>query len=68
VGDQRRANTQLNASTTKEEFVAFRTRRDLTLTLSALILPSLQVNIRAGCLPEPENNGITYLKIPLNVF
>ena len=68
VGDQRRANTQLNASTTKEEFVAFRTRRDLTLTLPALILPSLQVNIRAGCLPEPENNGIRYLKIPLNVF
>jgi glyoxylase-like metal-dependent hydrolase (beta-lactamase superfamily II) len=68
IGDQRRANIQLNATTTKEEFVAFRTRRDLTLTLPALILPSLQVNIRAGYLPEPEGNGIAYLKIPLNVF
>jgi len=68
IGEQRVANIQLQAQTTKEEFVAFRTRRDATLSLPALILPSLQVNIRAGCLPEPESNGVAYLKIPLNVF
>jgi glyoxylase-like metal-dependent hydrolase (beta-lactamase superfamily II) len=68
IGEQRRANVQLNAQTTKEEFVAFRARRDATLSLPALILPSLQVNIRAGQLPEPESNGVAYLKVPLNVF
>lgn len=68
VGEERAANVQLNARTTKEEFVAFRTKRDATLDMPALILPSLQVNIRAGRLPEPEDNGIAYLKLPLNVF
>jgi glyoxylase-like metal-dependent hydrolase (beta-lactamase superfamily II) len=68
IGEERATNSQLNARTTKEEFVAFRARRDATLDLPVLILPSLQVNIRAGRLPEPESNGIAYLKIPLNVF
>jgi len=68
IGEQRQANVQLNARTTKEAFIAFRTRRDATLRLPGLMLPALQVNIRAGRLPEAENNGITYLKLPLNVF
>ena len=68
IGEQRLANVQLNARTTKEAFLAFRTRRDATLRLPVLILPALQVNIRAGRLPEAENNGIPYLKLPLNVF
>jgi glyoxylase-like metal-dependent hydrolase (beta-lactamase superfamily II) len=68
VGEQKTANIQLKARTKKEEFVAFRKARDRTLEMPALILPSLQVNIRAGRLPEPEGNGIAYLKLPLNVL
>ena len=68
VGEQRAANVQLKAQTTKEQFVTFRTKRDATLELPVLTLPALQVNIRAGQFPPPENNGVSYLKIPLNVF
>ena len=68
VAEQKAANIQLNARTTKAEFVAFRTKRDAQLELPVLILPSLQVNIRAGHLPEPESNGVSYLKIPLNAL
>ena len=48
--------------------MAFRQARDATLEMPVLILPSLQVNIRAGRLPEPESNGVSYLKLPLNVL
>lgn len=68
VAEQKEVNIQLNGRTTKAEFVAFRTRRDAQLEMPVLILPSLQVNIRAGHLPEPESNGVSYLKIPLNVL
>jgi len=68
VGEQKATNIQLNSRTSKEEFIAFRAKRDKTLAAPILILPSLQVNIRAGHLPEPESNGITYLKIPVNVL
>ena len=68
VGEQKASNLQLNSRTSKEEFIAFRAKRDKTLAAPVLILPSLQVNIRAGHLPEPESNGIAYLKIPLNVL
>ena len=54
--------------TTREDFVAFREERDATLAMPALILPSIQVNVRAGDLPEPEANGRSYLKIPINAF
>jgi hypothetical protein len=50
------------------EFVAMRTARDRTLEMPTLILPSIQVNIRAGELPLPEANGRSYLKIPLNAL
>ncbi len=51
----------------EEEFVAMRQARDATLDMPTLILPSVQINMRAGELPEPEANGTRYLKIPLNV-
>jgi glyoxylase-like metal-dependent hydrolase (beta-lactamase superfamily II) len=66
VGEQKAHNVQLDARTTKAAFVAFRQQRDAELAVPALILPSLQVNIRAGALPEPESNGVAYLKIPLD--
>jgi glyoxylase-like metal-dependent hydrolase (beta-lactamase superfamily II) len=66
VAQQKRENVQLSAKTTKAEYVAFRKAKDAALEAPALILPSLQVNIRAGALPEPEPNGTAYLKIPLN--
>jgi glyoxylase-like metal-dependent hydrolase (beta-lactamase superfamily II) len=68
VGEQKKSNVQLSENTTKEAYVAFRTERDAGLSLPKLILPSLQVNIRAGRLPEPEENGTAYLKTPLNKF
>ncbi len=68
VGEQRRDNVQLNAETTREEYVAFRNDRDRTLAAPRLILPSIQVNIRAGEFPEPESNGTSYLKIPLDTL
>ena len=68
VAEQKRSNVQLNARTTRDEFIEFRTNRDRTLAAPQLILPSIQVNIRAGELPTPEDNGTSYLKIPLNVL
>ncbi|NNL86697.1 MAG: MBL fold metallo-hydrolase [Myxococcales bacterium] len=66
VGEQKRSNLQLNENTGREEYIAAREARDKTLAMPNLILPSIQVNIRAGEFPEPEPNGVSYLKIPLN--
>jgi len=68
VREQKRDNVQIDARTTREQYVAFREKKDAGLEAPALILPSIQVNIRAGELPEPAANGIAYLKIPLNAF
>jgi len=68
VADQKRKNVQIDARTTRDEYVAFRAEKDAGLAAPNLILPSVQVNIRAGELPEPESNGTAYLKIPLNVL
>jgi glyoxylase-like metal-dependent hydrolase (beta-lactamase superfamily II) len=68
VREQRERNVQIRAETTKDAYVAFRRQRDASLEQPVLILPSIQVNIRAGELPEPEANGIAYLKVPLNVL
>lgn len=68
VAEQKQSNIQLNARTTKQGYVASRKHRDAHLALPTLIFPSIQVNIRAGRLPDPESNGVSYLKIPLNVF
>lgn len=66
VGEQRAHNVHIHEGIGEEEFVAMRERRDRTLAMPRLILPSVQVNIRAGHMPAPEDNGIAYLKIPLN--
>lgn len=66
VVEEREANVNIHAGVTREEFVAFRTERDATLGTPKLILPSIQVNIRAGQFPPPEDNNVSYLKIPLN--
>jgi glyoxylase-like metal-dependent hydrolase (beta-lactamase superfamily II) len=68
IGESKAGNVALRQGTGKEEFVKFRKQRDATLDLPALIFPSLQVNICAGQLPEAEDNGIIYLKIPVNVL
>lgn len=68
VEEQRRSNIHIKAGISRAEFRAMRTARDATLSLPALIVPSIQVNIRAGELPGAENNGIVYLKTPVNTF
>ena len=68
VAEQRRSNIHLHDGVTEAEFVAMRTARDRTLEMPTLILPAIQVNIRAGALPEAEANGVRYLKIPLNTL
>ena len=68
VGAQRTGNVHVHEGVGEEEFVAMRTQRDATLSMPKLILPSVQVNMRGGRLPEPEDNGTRYLKIPLNTI
>jgi glyoxylase-like metal-dependent hydrolase (beta-lactamase superfamily II) len=66
VGAEREGNVHVHDGVSKDEFVKMRTDRDKTLGMPRLILPSVQVNMRAGHFPEPEANGTRYLKIPLN--
>ena len=68
VAEQKRTNIQLREGTTKQEYVRIRKDRDIQLDMPALILPAVQINIRAGEFPEAEANGTAYLKIPLNRF
>lgn len=68
VGEQKASNVQLDGKTSRDAFIAFREQRDATLSMPALILPAIQVNVRAGELPGPEANGCSYLKIPINAF
>jgi glyoxylase-like metal-dependent hydrolase (beta-lactamase superfamily II) len=68
VAEQKRANIQLREGTTKQEYANIRKKRDAQLDMPALILPAIQINIRAGEFPMPEANGTAYLKIPLNRF
>ena len=68
VADQKTHNIQIHEGVTEDEFTAMRKARDATLRMPALILPSVQVNMRAGRFPPPENNGVTYLKLPVNAF
>jgi glyoxylase-like metal-dependent hydrolase (beta-lactamase superfamily II) len=68
IGAQKRDNIHLHAGIDEASFVATRTARDATLAVPALLLPALQVNLRGGALPEPEDNGVRYLKIPLDSF
>lgn len=68
VAEQRQGNIHLHDGVSEDAFVAMRTARDRTLAMPNLILPAIQVNIRAGRLPDPEDNGTRYLKIPLNAI
>jgi len=68
VAEQRAHNIHIRDGISEDEFVAMRTARDATLDVPTLILPSLQVNVRAGHLPPAESDGVSYLKIPLNVL
>ncbi len=68
VAEQRDGNVQIHAGVDEAAFVAFRRQRDATLSMPALLLPSVQVNVRAGELPPPESNGVRYLKLPLNAL
>ncbi len=68
VAEQRARNIHVHDGITEAQFVEMRTRRDATLEMPVLILPAVQINIRAGRLPPAESNGISYLKIPLNAL
>ena len=66
VLEQRQGNIHVHDGVDVEQFVALREGRDATLSMPKLILPSVQVNMRAGHMPAAEDNGLSYLKIPLN--
>lgn len=68
VAEQRARNIHIHEDVTEEAFVKMRTERDAALSMPVLILPSVQINMRAGHLPPPEDNGISYLKIPLDAL
>ena len=68
VAQERATNIHVNDGVDEDQFVALRQTRDATLEMPHLILPSVQINMRAGTLPEPESNGIRYLKIPLDAL
>lgn len=63
---ERTANVHLHDGVTEDEFVEMRTLRDATLAMPRLILPAIQVNMRGGRMPEPDENGVSYLRLPLN--
>jgi glyoxylase-like metal-dependent hydrolase (beta-lactamase superfamily II) len=68
VADEKANNIHVHDGVTEAQFVQMRTTRDQTLEMPTLILPSIQVNIRAGHFPEADSNGVSYLKIPLNML
>ncbi|GLR63341.1 MBL fold metallo-hydrolase [Marinospirillum insulare] len=68
VAEQQHKNVHVGAGKSEADFVALRTKRDATLKMPRLILPSVQVNMRAGQFPPADDNGVSYLKLPLNLF
>ncbi|MEO6321205.1 MAG: MBL fold metallo-hydrolase, partial [Polaromonas sp.] len=68
VAEQRAHNIHVRDGIGEDVFVAMRTARDATLDMPTLILPSIQVNVRAGQMPPADDNGIAYLRIPLNTL
>ncbi|WP_406664199.1 MBL fold metallo-hydrolase [Gallaecimonas sp. GXIMD1310] len=68
LGEEKRHNIHIHQGVSEADFVAMREGRDATLSMPRLILPSVQVNMRAGQLPPAEDNGVRYLKLPLNLF
>ena len=67
MAEQQAHNPHVKDGVTEDEFVALREARDANLAAPALLLPSIQVNIRAGRFPEAESNGVRYLKIPVKL-
>jgi glyoxylase-like metal-dependent hydrolase (beta-lactamase superfamily II) len=67
VGEERANNVHVGGGVTEDQFVAMREKRDATLAAPVLLLPSIQVNIRAGKFPPAESNGVHYLKIPVKL-
>ena len=68
VAQQRAHNIHIHDGVSEDEFVTMRTKRDATLDMPVLLLPSIQTNVRAGEMPPAEENGISYFKIPINVI
>ena len=68
IAAQKKLNVHLKQGTSEQEFIAMRRARDKTLSMPKLILPSVQVNVRAGQFPAAEDNGTVYLKLPVNLF
>ncbi len=68
VAQQRSSNIHVHDGISKEEFITMRTERDATLEMPTLLLPSVQLNIRAGKTPPPETNDVSYFKIPINLI
>ncbi|MDV9033832.1 MBL fold metallo-hydrolase [Pseudomonas sp. RAC1] len=68
VAEQRAHNVHIHEGVSEDSFVSMREARDATLEMPVLILPSVQINMRSGQMPEPEDNGVRYLKIPLNLL
>lgn len=66
VGSQKALNVHVGAGRNRDDFVTLREKRDASLAMPRLIIPSLQINMRAGQMPEAEENGLSYLKVPLN--
>jgi hypothetical protein len=68
VAEQRASNKHINDSVTRDEFISMREQRDSELGMPKLLLPSIQVNVRAGELPDAEDNNVRYLKIPIDAL
>lgn len=68
IGAQKRTNIHVQAQTSADAFIALREARDRTLAMPALIIPAVQTNLRAGALPPPDDNGVRYLRIPLDTL
>ncbi|MBN8552072.1 MAG: MBL fold metallo-hydrolase [Caulobacterales bacterium] len=68
IGAERTGNIHVRDGVSEDQFVALRTQRDATLSMPRLILPSVQVNMNGGRLPAPQDNGVSYLKVPLNAL
>lgn len=68
IGEQKQKNIHVASTISETEFITMRQARDATLNMPTLIIPAIQVNIDAGVFPEPEANGVTYLKIPINAL
>jgi glyoxylase-like metal-dependent hydrolase (beta-lactamase superfamily II) len=68
IGEEKASNKQLGGDTSGDEFAKWRSERDGQLGMPKLIIPSLQVNLRNGAWPEAEDNGVVYLKVPVNLL